>query len=159
MLKYLIRGVIMIKKTYLIGILIIILILILGVCIVPNLLNPPIKVGAVNFEMPEGYHEGAVNAFGAVNITNGVSEVFLLEHKDSNTNEYIDEYKVHINEINQTMDIINYTIDNVQVFKTDNKDSPETVHYWFVKDNKTYDIYTWDGNKDIDSIVAQFINS
>ena len=32
------------------------------------------------------------------------------------------------------------------------------THYWFVKDNQSYDVYTWDGNKDIGSIVNKFVS-
>lgn len=149
----------MTKKSYLIIIIIIVIILILGFCIYSDLFNQKIKVGTTNFNMPNGYHEGALNEFGAINITNGTNSIFLFENNDDDIIKYVNSYEEHINDLNQTMDIINFTIDNIQIFKTNNKDNPTTVHYWFVKNNKTYDIYTWEGNEEIDSIILDIIKS
>ena len=118
------------------------------------------KVGATTFNMPDGYHEGTPNEFGATNITNGTNSIFIVENNDSNIMSYITEYENYINNSrHQSMSIVNFTIDNTQIYKTDNKDDPNIIHYWFVKNKKTYDIYTWDGNKKMDSIVINMITS
>lgn len=155
----------MMKKRYLIIFLVIILFGMLGSCVYADFIDfvdfdSTFKVGNTEFVIPEGYSEGNFNEFGATNITNGTNSIFILENNDTNVMEYVHDYENYINNTrNQSMNILTFTIDDMLVYKTDNVDNPNIIHYWFVKNNKTYDIYTWDGNEKIDSIVISMIKS
>lgn len=145
------------KKLFLITIAMVFLIF--SSCAYAGWFDSKIKVGDTDFKLPDGYHEGKMNKFGAVNITNGTNSIFLFEQDDANIQKYINNYKKEIQKQNQSMTIKNFTIDNIVIYKTNNNNNPNTIHYWFVKNNKTYDVYTWDGNKDMDSIVINLIKS
>jgi len=121
--------------------------------------NSTVKVGSTEFSLPEGYYKGALNEFGAVNITNGNSSIFIYEYEGNDTLKYISHYTTSPSQKNLNISIVNYTVGDVVVYKTDNKDSPYKIHNWFIKNNKTYDVYTWDGNKDLDSVVTNIIKS
>lgn len=146
------------KKTHII---IILILLVIGLIACASIIGQEktFVVGSTEFIMPPGYNEGDINRFGATTISNGTNTIFLLEQNGTDVNKYIDEYKEFIKGKNESMVIKNYVIDNIKIYKTDNKDNPNTVHYWFVKNNKTYDIYKWDRNENMDSTVISLINS
>lgn len=118
-----------------------------------------INVGSAEFTMPEGFEEGPMNEFGAKSITNGTNTIYLFENNDSDINKHIESYKAMIKDKNETMYITNFTFDGVLIYKTDNIDNPATDHYWFVKNGKTYDIYKWDRNENMDSMVIDLMKS
>ena len=72
------------KKTYLIIVLIAIII-VMGITFLNPLTQPEgkIKVGEVNFELPDGYYEGNLNKLGDVNLTNGTNSIFIKKHEIS----------------------------------------------------------------------------
>lgn len=136
-----------------------IIILVVGFSAYVGLFNSTFKVGDTTFNMPKGYHEGKSNYLGAVNITDGNTTVFF-EEKDVNVIQDINKYKKMIwDDRNQTVLVSNYTIDGNLFYKSTIKENPGVMHCWFVKNNKTYDIYTWDGNNDLDMIVINCYNS
>lgn len=116
-------------------------------------------VGAATFTLPPGYSEGAKNPYGATNITNGNNTIFIYEYNGSNISEHINEYGNFLKEKNESLDTTKLEIDNNIIYKTSNVKNKATVHYWFAKGNKTYDIYKWDGNKDMDSMVIDLVKS
>ena len=108
-----------------------------------------------NFKLPDGYSEGKINELGAKNYTKENESIFISESNGERAEAYALEYQNNINE-NGSIIVKNYTINNIRVFTIENNN---TIHYWFVKDNKTYDIYTWDGNNDIELFVNNTIKS
>lgn len=140
-------------------ILAIVIILIVGICAY-GFFNQTMKVGSATFDMPNGYHKGTPNYLGSVNITKENHTIFFTEYTDSNVMKYINDYKKLIfDDRNQTVEISNYTIGDNLIYKGVIKENPLVVHSWFVKDNNTYDIYTWDGNKDLDNVVINCVQS
>ena len=116
------------------------------------------SVGDGEFNMPKGYHEGIMNNLGAVNITNGKNTVFLYEYGDDDVMSHIKEYKDLDSNKNRPIEIVNITFDGIKIYKTD-MDGSKKTHYWFVKNDKTYDVYTWENNFDMDGIVRDLIKS
>lgn len=142
-------------------ILIIIVILIIGVITFSEFgkQNTVVQIGNGEFTLPDGYMKGEINEFGALTLTNGTNSIYIVEKNDSDIPKYLKEYGEFIKDKNETMTFINLTIDNVDVYKTDNVDNPTTVHYWFNKNNKTYEIYSWDGNNKMDTLVVDMIKT
>lgn len=121
--------------------------------------NNKFQVGSTNFELPKGYVVGSSNEFNGVNITDGKYTIFLVEHNDTNVTKYIKEYENVVKNKNRTMYITNSTVDGILIYKTNNIDSPENVHYWTVKNGKTYEIYKWDENPKMESIVVDLFKT
>lgn len=150
------------KKTSLIILLIIIILAVIGFLAYTTYTGSEqtVTVGSAKFALPQGYHEGSMNPFGATNITNGTNSIFISEYEGNNVSKHIQKYKTDLNKNNN--DSFNTTelkIDNKNIYKTTNIKNKATVHYWYVNNDKTYDIYKWDGNNNMDSIVIDLINS
>lgn len=147
------------KKIILIIISIIIIILLGGIIAHKQLFDTnTINIGHSEFKIPKGYHEGVKNQLDATNITNGTNTIFIYEYDDNDIIRHVNTYNNSEANQNRENNITNLTIDNLIIYKTDNINSNKT-HYWFVKNNKTYDVYTWEKNNDMDSIVINLISS
>ena len=135
------------KSTILAAVIIILVIVTIGI-IVYTQFNHEIKVGNGYFSIPEGYSESTQNKDGDVTISNKTNSIYLSEIDkplDECVNTYINSTKNSSR--NATKDIIN--IDDVKLYKVSVSDG-YTVHYWFTLDGKTFTIYSWDGNKNLD---------
>lgn len=149
-------------KKYILLIFIFVILLILGFFIYSsNTLNRSdvIQVGTTNFTMPEGYHIGEKNTFGAISITNESNTIFLLENNGTNVQGYIDIYRKILIDKNESINITCFNIDNMEIYKIISLNNTQNIHYYFIKNNKTYDVYTWDGNPKMDSTVIKLIES
>ena len=122
--------------------------------------NKLFQVGSTNFKLPDGYVEGSPNQYGAQSITDGKYSVFLLEYDDVDVSKHIEDYnEKFVKSKNQTFEIINFTIDDNVIQKSYNAHNPNNVHYWFVKNGKSYEIYKWDDNPKMDYIVNDLVKS
>jgi len=138
---------------------IIIILLIIGFFLVGNLSTQnTVKVGDANFLLPEGYKEEGINKYGALTLTNGTNNIYILEHDTDNVNTYVSEYKQVVKNKNETMTIENMTINNTIFYKTNNTNNPEVTHYWFVKNGNTFEIYKYDKNSEFESSVIYLYN-
>ena len=137
------------KKILPFSFLILLLIIFSGLCVYAE---STFSTGSTEFNMPQGYYIGTPNDQDAINITDGSKSVFIYEHEDNNIEKYVNHYTKEGQKIKPT----NYTIDNTVVFKANNNNK---IHYWFIKNNKTYDVYIWEPNENIDSIVETLIKS
>lgn len=149
------------KSKSILIIIIVVILAIIGVMAFTSSTNDgsQVKVGDATFKMPSGFHEGASNSAGDVNITNGYDTVFIKEHNTNNITQVIKEYKKYKHKENRTVKITNSTINNIPVYKSDVKNESYTIHYWFVYNDKVYSIYTWGGDSNFDSIATDLINS
>lgn len=121
--------------------------------------NNLFRVGSTDFKLPENYFVGSPNQFGAVNITDGEHSIFLVEYNDTNLTKHINEYQKFIKNKNQTIGVLNFTVDGISIHKTFNVDNPNNAHYWVLKNKKIYDIYKWDENPKMDYIVSELVKS
>lgn len=122
--------------------------------------NNIFHVGSTTFKLPDGYVEGSPNQYGAQSITDGKYSVFLIEYDDTNVSKHINDYdEKFVKNKNQTIEIINFTIDDNVIQKSHNAHNQNNVHYWFVKNGKSYEIYKWDDNPKMDYIVNDLVKS
>lgn len=139
--------------------LIIFLLIIMGFLLFNNFSTQnTVKVGDANFLLPNGYKEDGVNKFGALTITNGTNQFYIIKHDDSNVSRHISEYEKLVKEKNESMTIKNITMSNTIFYKTNNIDNPQVVHYWFVKNGNTYEIYKYNENNEFESQVMYLYN-
>lgn len=111
------------------------------------------------FPIPEGYTEGKMNEFGAMNYTDGNTSIFLLQYDDLDVESKINNYTDILERSNKEFALDNYTVNGNVIYKLVNNNNTNIIHYWFVKNNNSYDIYTWDGNKDIETVVNNFVSN
>lgn len=149
------------KKKYKILILILIISLFLiGIIGYLNIFNQnQIQIGGQNFKLPNGYYEGSLNDAGDVNLTNGYNTIFIACYDGNNTSQYVEKTKSFVESQNFTPIITNFTFKNIYVDKLTLENNTQYSHYWFKKDNKIFDIYTWDGNNNMDKMVSNLIES
>lgn len=120
--------------------------------------NNEISVASTKFQIPDGYHEVASNKDGVINLTNGTHEIFIGKYNDINVNKHIKTYVDYNKKKNITTNISNFTVGKTVVYKS-NLNNSSAVHYWFVKNKNTYDIYSWNHNSEIDSKTIKLIES
>ena len=111
------------------------------------------------FPIPEGYTEGAMNNLGSFNYTNGNSSIFITQDDNLTVKDKVNKYTDYLEINNQKATVENYVVNDITIYKLINTNNTNIIHYWFVKDNKCYDVYTWDGNADIDTVVNNFVNT
>lgn len=148
-------------KKKIIIVLLIIILLVCGIFLYYNynlFNNNIVHVGDTNFNLPPDYYEGTTNEYGSINITNGSSTIFISEFNDTNVTKHLLEYTNFTKDQNKTITTKKYAIDDIVFYKT-NSNNFSTVHYFFVKNNHTYDIYSWDNIKNMDSIVINLIKN
>ena len=150
-----------INKKIIISIFILIILIIFGFTYFSNISNQnnTIEVGTTKFILPNGYKYVGISDLNAVAIDNGSNTIYLSEINDSNVTKYVNDYEKIIKEKNQTMIIQNITHNNIIYYKSVNFNSPNTTHYWFVKNNKTYSVFAYDGNTALEEIVFNFYDN
>ena len=116
------------------------------------------NVENIKFELPENYYEGSINKNGDINITNGNDTIFLSEFDAKDLNKSITSYEDYCLKNNYTILKSNLTMGNVNIYKFEDANSGSS-HYWFVKDDKGYSIYTWQKVDGIDNIVEDLLVS
>lgn len=148
------------KKTYLIIVLIAIII-VMGITFLNPLTQPEgkIKVGEVNFELPDGYYEGNLNKLGDVNLTNGTNSIFIKKHDSDDLYKEIKDYEDYKKTENTTLTVAKFKIKDELVYKTVSDHDKYVIHYWFLKNNKVYSIYSLQKNDDIDQIATNMIKT
>lgn len=117
-----------------------------------------VKIGDTSFQIPEGYHVDNSKSNNVTNLTNGKHDIYIKMYDDKNIKKHINSYINQSEENNKSVKISNFTVGKTLVYKS-NLNTSSSVHYWFVKNNKTYTIYSWDKNPEIDSITIKLIES
>lgn len=123
--------------------------------------NKTIEIGKTTFSIPENYYKGNNNNLGAINLTNGTNSLFILEHETTDLHGYLVNYTDYVQkDLNQSVKVTCSTVENSQnVYKVEKSNDTQIIHYFFVRNGKTYEIYTWDGNSQTDMIVENMIKS
>ena len=135
---------------------IILMIVCIGVTVSVDLFNHEneIMVDSFYFPIPEGYIEGTINNLGSINYTNGNNSIFISEDDNLNVEDKINSYKSH----NPNITVEKYVVNDIPI-KLVNTNNANITHYFFVKDNRGYDVYTWDGNDDLKDVVDNFVSN
>ena len=118
-----------------------------------------VKLGDITFQVPDGYTIGNSGKDEIINLTNGTNEIYIQKYDGKNVKKYVDKYIDKVEKSNKSVKISNFTVGKTLVYKSNLDNSTTNVHFWFVKNNNTYTIYSWDKNPKIDSIVTKLIES
>lgn len=149
------------KKSILVILVIIILLAIAGAYALnqPNDSDTQVKVGSATFNLPNGFHSVASDKDDVVNITNGYDTLLLKECGEKNITKYTKSYVKNAKDKNLSVQMKNFTADNVVVYKSKLVNNTKNIHYWFEHDGNVYTCYTYDGNDNTDNVVVDLIKS
>lgn len=153
------------KKYILFGVILVLLILAVTFIFSNNvLINDKFNVGSVFLDLPNGYHLDSssirhTNEYSTVNITNGKNVISIYEYNDDDLSRHIYDYANVKRRENHTLSYSNITINNIDVQKSIDNNNTRIVHYWFLYENKVYDICTWTSDSDFEDNVNLMINS
>lgn len=138
----------------------IIILLVVGFIAFSNFTNheTEVKIGDATFKIPDGYHISKSENNKTINLTNGKNDIYIYKYNDKNVKKHVNSYINKTEQNNKTVKISNFTVGKTLVYKT-NINRSNTVHFWFVKNNATYEIYSWDKNPQIDSIATKMIET
>lgn len=116
-----------------------------------------VKVGEINFKLPEGYKTAGVTKQGYQKITNGLDSIYFTCVNDDDISDHVKNYVNSKVSKNRTVTISNFTTDGVFVYKANCSD--KSSQYWFVNGGKTYSFFTWKETFKIDDIARDLIKS
>lgn len=117
-----------------------------------------VKIGNSTFQIPDGYHIEKSGKEGVTNLTNGTNNIYIQKYDNKKVKKHIESYVNKKNESNKTVKISNFTVGKTLVYKA-TIDHSSIIHYWFVKNNTTYMIYSLEKNPGIDSTTTKLIES
>lgn len=139
-----------------IGILIGMIILIGICCLIITTSSNQMSVDGVTFDIPDSY--SVVEDNNKFNLTNGKNSIFIKKTTTNDINKTIEDYIKSKEMMNNTFKVINLNIDDIDIYKV-SVDNTTISHYWFEKNNKVYEVYTWSANQNTDLIVSDLIKS
>ena len=143
-------------------ILLVILIAVLSIGFLFNSTDNKVEVGSTYFSLPSGFEQESMikeDNFVAVNITNGKNTIKIVEYKNTNVKNLIDNYIKIKNQDNHTVKVETLEIDSKPVYKSTDTSDSKIIHYWFEKNNKVYEIYSWDANSNTAGVIEKLISS
>lgn len=143
------------KKTVLIIMIAIILLIFVGSFVFNWTTQKEVSVGATNFTIPSGYYEGNSNE-NITNLTNGKETIFITE-MDANLNDAVDSYENYLTNKNYSSMRSNFTAEGNIIYKITNLNSTNDVRYLFENNNHTYALYSWNENPKLDSIIFDIV--
>ena len=149
-----------IKSIYVI-LIIVVMLLVFGFTSLNNLsnLDPTVKFGNVEFTLPDNYYKKDTTDSGNVVITDGDKEITILRYDDKNVKNHIQKYEDYVKSKNQTIKLKDFKAGGMQVYKSTINENSKVIHYWFVKNGKTYSIYTSNADKNTGDIILNMIKS
>lgn len=146
------------NKKGIIYILIIILIMLVAIIGVMGYFHNHIKVGDAYFTLPEGYKCVANGEY--TNITNDNNEYIILDYNNTNDlKKVINDYVKYNEDHNLSLSLYNITIGEYTVYKSIMNNDTQIVHYWFIYNDQTYQIYTRSANSNSEKIISDLISS
>ena len=96
----------------------------------------------------------------SINVTSGSKYICLVkEVADENITISIDKYTNNKKNGNDTLKFSKFNCRDISVTKSVSSKNPNVLHYWFVKDGKTYEAFTWSGDSNSDAFLTNLINT
>lgn len=114
-----------------------------------------VRVGNVNFKIPEGFHEEDNDKSTDIKLTDGKHSILLNAYNGRNATAYAEEY---LNSQNSSAKFSNFTIGDKIVYRVANNSSG-SVNYWYAHNDKVYKFSTWGSYDKSDSTVISLIES
>lgn len=148
------------KKTKLLIFIIIILLLVIGFMSYNNYISKnQTKIGETTFIIPSGYYEGPQNNLGHKNITDGNHSIYITEYADNNVTGHLNDMNNYFKNRNHSTKISNFTYNGILVHELTLPNDQTCSYYYFENNNRTYSVYTWNSNENIEKILHDIIDS
>ena len=136
-------------------IVIILILIMLGIGFVIANQSNHVNVDGVNFQVPDSYK--VIDRKTSVNLTNGGDSIIILKNTTTDINNTVKQYIKSKEMQNFTVKSSKFKLNDVDVYEVNvNK---TITHYWFEKNNKVFEIYTWSTNPNTILVVNDLIKS
>ena len=136
-------------------IVIILILIMLGIGFVIANQSNHVNVDGVNFQVPDAYK--VIDRKTSVNLTNGGDSIIILKNTTTDINNTVKQYIKSKEMQNFTVKSSKFKLNDVDVYEVNvNK---TITHYWFEKNNKVFEIYTWSTNPNTILVVNDLIKS
>ena len=136
-------------------IVIILILIMLGIGFVIANQSNHVNVDGVNFQVPDSYK--VIDRKTSVNLTNGDDSIIILKNTTTDINNTVKQYIKSKEMQNLTVKSSKFKLNDVDVYEVNvNK---TITHYWFEKNNKVFEIYTWSTNPNTILVVNDLIKS
>lgn len=122
-----------------------------------NLYNDSSEFDGKSFQvkMPKGYYLKSRNT-----ISNGSTSIKLSELNGGHICDYINNYiKIKKDKYNHEVNLNNFNIDGVTVWKATIVNNSEYANFWFEKDSILFHFITSTAHDEIDSVIMYLIKS
>lgn len=122
------------------------------------------NVGEAFFELPSNYELDSTTIlhkddYIILNITNKKNVISVVEYKNGDLQKVFSDYTQRKQNENISLDVSNLTIDNIKVIKSVNNADAKNVHFWFEKNGRVYEIFSWNADDNFEKNVESMIKS
>lgn len=140
------------EKKYLIVLFgIVIILIIFGLFFINNYVN----LDGTFFKSIDGYKANYGDEF--INFTDDKNFILIKTSNDT-INNSVNSYLKTEDSLNVTYKSSNFSLGGLKVYKV-TLDKYPVVHFWFEKNNKVFEIYTWNNDETTDLKVFNLIKS
>ena len=115
--------------------------------------NNQINLDGTSFEKIEGYN--AVSGDNFINFTKNDKFIFIQTSNDT-INKSINDYLKSKN--NASYELTDFSLNGLKVYKV-TIDNYTIGHFWFEKNHKVYEIYTWNYDEPTNVDIMNLIKS
>lgn len=116
-------------------------------------------VNDVEFSVPSKYQDQQASIH-LVKLTSGENIYFINVLNSSDVKFFVNDYVVHKNTTeNKSVNISKLDYADSTIYKSVVSDNSSVIHYWFLKDGKTCEIYTGTADSNTDNFILDIIKS
>ena len=142
------------------AIILIIIIIVVGAIILYTSSSQQIKVGDAYFNVPNGYQAQNVSD-KLVRLVSDDKVLYINGNiNESNIDKAVSDYVNFKNRSENTSVMVSDLNENGYNFhKSIAVTNSSIVHYWFIKENKIYEIYTSTADSNTDKLISSIVNT
>ena len=146
-------------KRIVVIIIIIILILLGGMFLFQENSMKKVTVNDVEFSVPSKYQD-QMDSTHLLRLTSGENIYFINVLNSSDVKFFVNDYVAHKNTTeNKSVNISKLDYSNSTIYKSVVSDNSSIVHYWFLKDGKSCEIYTGTADSNTDNFILDIIKA
>ena len=119
--------------------------------------NNVIQIKNICIKIPNGFREVLSNA--DTKISNNNLSIYFKVYNNNKIKDCIEDYKIKKYNDNQSVTLSKFETNDLSIYKTTINEHTNVVHFWFSHLQDVYDIYSWNADKNINSIFLNLLES
>ena len=119
--------------------------------------NNEIQIKNIFIKIPNGFQE--VLSKADTKISNNSVSINFKVYENNKIKDCIEDYKIKKYNDNLSVTFSKFETKDLTIYKTIINEHTNIVHFWFSYLQDVYDIYTWNANKNINSIILNLLES